>query len=118
MTSEPTDLAGAPAPGNNFVINVTSHTDKTTCGTDTIDNRASFTTSNDGSGDSNPTGGTGVTSITVNCATIALVKDADHATVNAGDDVGYTITATNTGAGVAHGFTITDALPTNTGLSW
>src|SRR5207302_2001453 len=91
-------------------------TDRTTCGTGLISNRASFVTSNDGSGASSPAGTT--TDITVNCATIGLTKTADHTSINAGDDVGYTIKATNNGAGDAHGFTITDVVPANAGLSW
>jgi uncharacterized repeat protein (TIGR01451 family) len=38
--------------------------------------------------------------------------------VNAGEDIGFTIEATNNGAGTAHGVTVTDTLPTDPGLAW
>ena len=57
--------------------------------------------------------------IDVNCAQISVLKTADKSPVNATDGVGYTITATNTGAGVARGVVVTDTLPTTpAGLSW
>src|SRR5205823_4051259 len=39
-------------------------------------------------------------------------------TVSAGDPIGFTITVTNNGAGVAHGVSVNDTLPTDSGLSW
>src|SRR5437764_19408 len=47
-----------------------------------------------------------------------MTKDADQDTITAGEDVGYRIVATNAGPGDATGFTITDLLPTNAGLTW
>src|SRR5437660_59171 len=58
------------------------------------------------------------TDITVNCASITLTKTADATSVNAKDTIGYPITATTSGAAVSHGFTISDTLPTNTGLTF
>jgi uncharacterized repeat protein (TIGR01451 family) len=52
------------------------------------------------------------------CAHIEIVKTADHAQVNAGDPVGFTITVSNSGAGDAKDATLTDTLPTNPGLNW
>ncbi len=57
-------------------------------------------------------------SITVNCGNIALAKTADAASVTAGSPIGYTITATNNGAGSATTVTVTDTLPTTAGTSW
>jgi len=58
-------------------------------------------------------------SITVNCGNIGLTKTADsNGTVTAGSQIGYVITATNSGAGTATAVTVTDTLPTNAGLSW
>lgn len=47
-----------------------------------------------------------------------LSKTADSASVSAGSQIGFTITAHNTGAGPADGFALTDTLPTGTGISW
>jgi uncharacterized repeat protein (TIGR01451 family) len=49
---------------------------------------------------------------------IELAKVADDGTVSAGDQIGFTLTVTNTGAGLAHDVTLTDTLPSNAGLSW
>ena len=51
-------------------------------------------------------------------ATIAIVKTADAAQVNAGQDIGFTVTVSNPGAADALGVTLSDPLPTNAGLSW
>jgi|GEM_PF-2152523 len=56
--------------------------------------------------------------IAVNCADLGLLKTYDAATVNATDQVGYTITATNNGDGVARNVTVSDHLPDNPGLAW
>src|SRR5438128_720374 len=47
-----------------------------------------------------------------------MLKSADADTVNAGENIGFTLTVSNSGAGTAHGVTITDTLPSNAGLSW
>jgi uncharacterized repeat protein (TIGR01451 family) len=47
-----------------------------------------------------------------------ISKTADAASVSAGDPIGYTVTVTNTGEGVARDVSLTDTLPTNAGLSW
>jgi uncharacterized repeat protein (TIGR01451 family) len=52
------------------------------------------------------------------CPDLHVVKDADLGTVNAGQDIGFTITASNTGQGDATGALIHDVLPTGTGISW
>jgi uncharacterized repeat protein (TIGR01451 family) len=49
---------------------------------------------------------------------VAIVKTADAAQVNAGEQIGFTMTVWNSGSGDAKGVTLTDALPTNAGLSW
>src|SRR5206468_626229 len=96
-------------------VHISSPTTTATCG-GTVANQASFATTNDGSGTA-PSAST-FTNITVNCAAITFTKTADASSVNAGDPIGYTISATNTGAGIAHGFTISDVLPANAGLAW
>src|SRR4029077_2990064 len=43
---------------------------------------------------------------------------ADATQVNAGEDIGFTMTVWNSGNGDAKGVILTDPLPTNPGLSW
>src|SRR5205823_5445424 len=56
--------------------------------------------------------------VAVNAANIQIVKTADAAQVNAGDDIGFKMTVWNSGNGDAKGVTLTDVLPTNPGLNW
>ena len=49
---------------------------------------------------------------------IHIVKTPDAAQVNAGEEIGFTMTVWNSGSGDAHGVTLTDTLPTNAGLDW
>jgi uncharacterized repeat protein (TIGR01451 family) len=48
---------------------------------------------------------------------VSIVKTADAASVNAGSDIGFTITVTNTGVADATGVTISDDLPGGTGAT-
>jgi uncharacterized repeat protein (TIGR01451 family)/LPXTG-motif cell wall-anchored protein len=52
------------------------------------------------------------------CPDLTLVKTADAASVNAGSPIGFTVTATNGGPGVATGVLVNDPLPTGPGISW
>jgi uncharacterized repeat protein (TIGR01451 family) len=47
---------------------------------------------------------------------VSVTKVADNATISAGQDAGYTITATNNGPGTATNVTVHDVLPT--GVTW
>ena len=49
---------------------------------------------------------------------LSLSKTADAATVNAGGQIGYTLTVTNGGASAATKVQLTDKLPSNAGTSW
>jgi uncharacterized repeat protein (TIGR01451 family) len=49
---------------------------------------------------------------------VTIVKTADAVSVNAGQNIGFTITVTNNGAADATGVTITDLLPPGTGIDW
>ena len=49
---------------------------------------------------------------------LTIIKTADAATVNAGQNIGFTITITNNGAAEATGVTINDLLPAGTGVNW
>jgi uncharacterized repeat protein (TIGR01451 family) len=49
---------------------------------------------------------------------VTIVKTADAASVNAGQNIGFTITVTNTGAADATGVSISDPLPGGSGIDW
>ena len=50
--------------------------------------------------------------------TLSITKTADAPSVNAGSPIGFTITVTNAGPGIATGVTATDTLPTGSGIAW
>src|SRR6266581_3031474 len=102
----PTTLAS----GADLTVHVTSATTPSSC--KAYDNTASVTVTNDPnvSGDSATT--------TVQCAALTLTKTEDAATVVAGSPIGFTIIASNTGTGTAHSATISDPLPTGSGVRW
>jgi uncharacterized repeat protein (TIGR01451 family) len=55
----------------------------------------------------------------INPPLVTLTKTADAASVNAGSQIGFTITAANpSGAGAASAFVLTDTLPAGTGITW
>src|SRR5439155_552867 len=76
-----------------------------------VDNTGSVTTTNDGSDDDSA-------EVCVKLPAIQIVKTADAAQVNAGEQIGFTMTVSNSGNGDAHGVTLSDTLPTNAGLDW
>ncbi len=94
----PTTLAS----GASLTVHITAATTSTSCAT--YDNTASVTTGNDGSDQH-------MASTTVQCPSIHVNKTADHASVNAGDQIGFTVTISNSGGGNATGVTMSDALP-------
>lgn len=49
---------------------------------------------------------------------VTITKTADSTSVNAGSNIGFTITVTNNGAADATGVTISDPLPAGTGVDW
>jgi uncharacterized repeat protein (TIGR01451 family) len=98
------------ASGASASVHIVSPTTSATCGL--VRNAATVRAGN------NPTIETGIVEIQVDCADIDLEKTADDATVDAAEQIGFTITATNDGAGVARNVTMTDTLPTDESLSW
>jgi uncharacterized repeat protein (TIGR01451 family) len=107
--------AGTDQQSSSFWVHIASHTDKTTGGdckeTGLVDNTGSVTTTNDGQDSSKA-------EICVAGPAIHILKTADNPQVNAGDDIGFTMTVYNDGIGNAHGVILNDVLPINPGLSW
>jgi uncharacterized repeat protein (TIGR01451 family) len=68
-------------------------------------------TTNDGQGDASAY-------VCVLKPVIQIAKTADATSVNAGDQIGFTLTVTNPGAGDAYGVMVHDVLPNNAGLDW
>ncbi len=56
--------------------------------------------------------------ITIQCPDLQIEKDADDASVSAGEDIGFGITVTNNGPGTAYGVTLDDPLPGGDGIDW
>jgi uncharacterized repeat protein (TIGR01451 family) len=98
-------------PGGSAAVHVTSPTDQTTCGT--VSNTAAVSAAN-----SSTVAPSSTAAISVNCPTLGLMNLADAASVNAGQPIGYTLTATNSGAGTAHNVALSEALPGAGGLDW
>ncbi len=101
----PTTLAA----GASAWVHIVSGTTGDSCGI--YDNTAAVTTTNDGSDEDSAT-------TEVLCAEIDVEKTADAATVNAGDQIGFTVTISNTGDGLATGLAFTDNLPGGNGVIW
>ncbi|HTK45682.1 MAG TPA: DUF11 domain-containing protein, partial [Patescibacteria group bacterium] len=51
-------------------------------------------------------------------AAIHVTKEADDASVSAGDQIGFTVTISNSGDNTALGISFSDSLPSGTGVSW
>src|SRR5262249_20501011 len=108
--------AGTTKDNSTFTVHITSVTDKTTGGdcqetAGVVNNTGDVSTSNDGSDTSDA-------SICVALPVIHILKTADATPVDAGDQIGFTMTVWNSGNGDAKDVTLTDTLPTNPGLNW
>ncbi len=102
LTCGPKTLAS----GEEIAVHVVATTSAANCGV--YNNTATFTTTNDGSGPA---------SASESCQrpTMVLTKTADHlAPVNAGEQIGFTVTLHNNGPGTATGAAINDPLPGGT----
>jgi uncharacterized repeat protein (TIGR01451 family) len=98
------------APAASASVHVTSSTTRASCAV--YNNTA--TVSADNNGPVPPAKAT----TTVQCPTLTITKTADASSVSAGQDIGFTITVHNGGAGTAKSVTLTDPLPTGNGISW
>src|SRR5437764_1432823 len=107
--------AGTTQAASTFTVHIVSGTTAATGGdcqeTGLGHNTGNVTTTNDGSDDDSA-------EICVKAPAIHILKTADAATVNVGQQIGFTMTVWNAGIGDAHGVTMSDVLPTNAGLSW
>src|SRR4029079_18561505 len=92
--------------GESFKVHIHGVTDAADCGT--INNTASVTTGNDGSG-SDPA------SVVVQCPDISVVKSGNGPLIP-GDTATFTITVSNAGPGQAKNVHVADTLPG--GVTW
>ena len=97
-------------PGATASVTVKAITTAAACGA--LDNEVIVAASNEAATDNNAA----TASITVDCPDVTIVKEADEATVNAGDTAGFTLTISNNGKGSARDVTLEDVLPA--GVSW
>jgi uncharacterized repeat protein (TIGR01451 family) len=95
------------AAGGSSTVHVVATTSSANCGP--VSNTASASATNEKASDN--TNNSATASVTVQCPDIKVEKTADAATVNAGDQIGFTVTLSNIGTGQANGVTFTDALP-------
>ena len=100
------------ASGASAAVTISGTTDKSDCGV--IPNTASVAASNESAADAADNSDSAA--ITVNCAQITIAKTADTGTVSAGDQIGFTVTVTNNGAGKAYDVSVSDLLPA--GFTW
>ena len=105
----PIDLA----PGDAFSVHIVSDTDPSgeECATATLPNLATADGSNTAPVSASDT-------IAIQCPDVTVTKVADAAVVDAGDDIGFTITVSNAGPGVAADVVIQDPLPGSPGITW
>src|SRR5579871_4964549 len=108
--------AGTTQAASTFTVHIISTTTPATgglcpSGSGEVDNTASVSATNGGSDKSSA-------STCVAAAAIKIVKTADSAQVNAGDQIGFMLTVSNSGSGDATGVGLNDTLPTNAGLAW
>ncbi|HVL53276.1 MAG TPA: DUF11 domain-containing protein, partial [Vitreimonas sp.] len=104
------DCAVGTVPGNTAThgtVTVVSGTTAASC--DTINNTGNITSTNDGS-DSDSA------SVVVQCPDVKVTKTPDGGSVDAGDQITWTIKVENLGPGTATGVTLTDNLPA--GIDW
>jgi uncharacterized repeat protein (TIGR01451 family) len=106
----PTTLAA----GFSTTVHVKATTSSANCGP--VSNTASASATNEAAGTN--ANNTATASVTVNCPDLTVSKTPDSASVSSTDNIGFTITVHNGGAGTATSVMLTDTLPANAGLSW
>ncbi len=103
---------GTLAPGASTTVTITA----TATNAGTIINTATVSSSNEAADASSNNTSTATITIAAPAPDVTVLKTANSATASVGEQVGYTITVTNTGGGSASDVTLTDALPA--GLNW
>lgn len=98
------------APGASYTVHITSTTVFASCAV--YNNNASGTVGNENGTLS------AHASTTVQCPSLGITKTADATPVSTGTDIGFRVTVSNGGPGTAYGVTISDPLPTGSGISW
>jgi uncharacterized repeat protein (TIGR01451 family) len=97
------------APGASESVHVVSNTTFQSCAT--LDNTATLTGTNFDQQQASD-------STTVQCPSLTIGKTADDATIDAGDNIGFTVTVANGGPGTAKGVVVNDPLPGGPGINW
>ena len=110
LTCDFGDLAN----GASRTISLSRETTAEDCGE--LPNTATVSASNEAEEDTDNNDSSDT--ITVDCPLIVITKTADDPIVDAGDQIGFVVTVTNTGDGSAFNVTVTDVLPVIAGLSW
>jgi uncharacterized repeat protein (TIGR01451 family) len=107
LKCDPVDLGA----GKSFSLHVTAKTSVDEC--TRYDNTAIATADNAPEAQD-------TAHIACNAPLLSVTKTADHATVNAGDDIGFTIAVSNIGQGTAKNVVMDDPLPagSGTGVTW
>ena len=100
--------------GQSFTVTVTTTTTAAQCAT--YPNVATVDATNESDNPTVTDDNTDAGAITVNCPDVQALKVADASPVNAGDQIGFTVTIKNNGTGIARGATGTDTLPA--GITW
>src|SRR5205814_351989 len=100
---------GDMAPGASVSVHITSATTKDSAGT--YPNTATASATNTGSVHDDAT-------IVVLAPDLSITKTADAQSVSANDRIGFTITVSNAGPGIARSATLNDPLPQTAGTNW
>jgi uncharacterized repeat protein (TIGR01451 family) len=106
--------ANGMAAGQSYTVTVTTTTSAAQCAT--YPNVATVDATNEPNTDAYTDDNTDPGAITVNCPDVQVLKVADASPINAGDEIGFTVTIKNNGTGIARDAFASDTLPA--GIDW